>query len=313
MSPSIDTPPVLVIGAGPAGLSAVQWLQTYGIAFDWVSRGGHVGGMLEHVANPLPNYPGRQYENGAELAEDLRQQVREAAYAPPADATVSRLERRNERWQATFEDREPAAYRAVVVATGTRYRDLGVPGEREGRGDYVSQSTSRDADRFGGRTVAVVGGGDAGFEGALQLARAGSHVHLLLRSEEFKARPQFVEPVREHPHIFIQPIPSRVECIEALPDPRGCRVHVDVQGRPTALEVACVFVRVGVDPVLPAVHPAPEIDDAGYLVVDRRQRTSVDGLFAAGDITDPPLPAVATAVGAGADAAVSVASFLGES
>lgn len=309
-----DSPPpvaVTIVGAGPAGVSARLWLRTFDVPTRWVAEDGEVGGMLERVHNPLENHVGANFESGPGLEAAITDQVAELDGVAPEATRIERVTRSDEVWQLETAAGESFPSRAVILATGTTYRRLGVPGEREGLGDYVSQSTSRDADRFGGRTVAVVGGGDAGFEGALQLAELGSEVHMLLRNGDYRARPQFVDPVEDHPGIFIHPFPTRVERIEPLPDPRGCRLHVDEAGTARTLEVACLFVRIGVDPVFPATDPPPETDDEGHILVDKHQRTAREHLYAAGDVTPTQPPSVAVATGGGARAAYAAADDLG--
>lgn len=311
MTPDLPENPCTVIGAGPAGISAVLWLRTFELPHRWYASDGSVGGMLGRVENPLENYPADNWENGSSLRDSLAEQLDELGGLSPDARHIEALERRGDEWRLTTSEGESFASKTVILATGTRYRHLGVPGESEGLGEYVSQSTSLDAERFGGRTVAIVGGGDAGFEGALQLAERNASVHMLLRNDDFKARPLFVERVRASARIFIHPIPSRIQRLEPLPNPRGCRIIVDTRGERKTLEVACLFVRIGVDPVAPDVEPAVEKTPDGHVVVDRRQRTSAEGLYAIGDVTDTPVPSVAVAVGHGARAAYAAAHSLG--
>jgi len=303
---------VAIVGAGAAGTSAALWARTYDLRFRWLDRTGRAGGILERVENPIDNYPGRSTPDGAVLARSLRRQLGRSELDGPEAHEVVRAERESSGvWALQLANDSTFRARSLLLATGTSYRRLGVPGELEGLGEYVSQSTARDADRFADRTVAVVGGGDAGFEGALQLAERDCRVHMLLRSDEFRARPQFVEPARSHPEIHLQPIPTTVERIEPARNRDGCLLHLETRGKARAAEVACLFVRIGVDPVYPELRPTPETDDEGYLRVDRHQTTSVPGLLAAGDVTDTPLPAVATAVGDGATALHSAADHCG--
>jgi thioredoxin reductase (NADPH) len=302
--------PCTVIGSGPAGVSAVLWLRTFDMPFRWLSSDGTVGGMVERIHNPLQNYPGANFSAGAELVEQIRTQLDELDGLHPETCHVESLERRGARWDVTDAEGSTFETETVILATGATYRTLGVPGEQEGLGDYVRQSTAKNADEFAGRTVAIVGGGDAALEGALQLARRDADVHLLLRSEPTRARPQFVEPVEDHPRIFIHPIPTTVERIDPLPNPRGCRLQLDTRGERADLEVACLFVRIGVDPAYPAIDPEPDSDPRGHLIVDKRQRTSVDRLLACGEVTDTELPSIAVSVGDGATAARTAAGML---
>lgn len=301
-----------VVGAGPAGISVALWLRTFDVDFRWVTRGGRIGGILSRVHNAIDGYPGGGvYPHGEAMVDDLEDHLDAIEELSPEARTIASIERADGLWQCHTDSGRRWHSKTVVLTTGTSYRRLGVPGEGAGLGDCVSQSVSRDGEAFARRTVGMVGGGDAGFEGALELADLGCHVHMLLRNDDFRARPAFVEPVEAHPKISFHPIPTEVERIESLPDPRGCRVHLDVDGSKDTLEVACLFVRIGVEPVVPEVVPEPETDDRGHLVVDRRQHTSVEGLLAAGDVTDTQLPAVPTAVGDGARAAHAAATRLG--
>jgi len=311
MSDSTVPVDTTVVGAGPAGVSAALWCRTFDLRFRWLDRTGEIGGMLERVANPLQNYVGRGFEDGSALARRLRRQIDVGGLDPPEPRELERAKLGDEPpWALQLADGSAFESETLVLATGTSYRRLDIPGESEGMGEYVSQSTSRDAERFAGRTVAMVGGGDAGFEGALQLADHGCRVHMLLRSEQFRARPAFVEPAQERASISIHPIPTTVRRIRGLPERDGCILEVETRSELRSLEVACLFVRIGVDPVYPEFQPVPETDDEGFLRVDRRQRTSVPALFAAGDVTDTPLPAVATSVGSGAMAAHSAGDRL---
>lgn len=301
-----------ILGAGPAGVSTRLWMRTFELPCRWLSADGTIGGLLDRVANPIENYPGLNVEDGSDLKANLREQADQLDLAPEA-VEIEELEWHVDEkyWRLTPSDGEPFDSRTVVLATGTEYRQLGVPGEAEGLGDYVSQSTARDADKFGGETVAIVGGGDAGFEGALQLAERGSQVHMLLRNGDFKARPLFVERVDAHPDIFLHPFPTIVQRIDPLDAPRGCRLHLETQGEPRTLEVACLFVRIGVDPVVPDLTPAPEVDEEGHVVVDKRQKTTAPRLYAAGEVTATPPPSIAVSVGGGARAAHAAAAALG--
>lgn len=303
-----DEPKVIVVGAGPAGVAAALWLDDFDVPFDWVDARGRAGGMLHRVHNDITDYPGRDFENGSALAEALREHVRRAGLSV-RDAEITRLTVSEGSIEALEHGEQPRNYRLAILATGTRYRRLGVPGEAEGMGQWVSQSATADAPKFAGRPVAVVGGGDAGFENALTLADHDCGVTMLLRSPEFRARSSFVEAVREHPAVEIAPIPSVVERIE--PTDEGCRLHLRRDGRETSMEVAGLFVRIGVDPVVPDGCDELETDDEGYLVVDSAGFTSDDRVLAAGDVTSSPLPSVATAVGEGATTAHSCASRLG--
>jgi thioredoxin reductase (NADPH) len=305
--------PVAIVGAGPAGVSAALWLRSYNLDAVWFGD-GDIGGMLHRVHNAIDNYPGRRADDGADLADALRDHV-DTTEMRPTPRRIDSIEATDRGW-ALYTDghddqSEPTARaRTVIIATGTRYRRLGVPGEADGLGSYVHQSVARGAERWADQTVAMVGGGDSAFEGALRLSDQRCRVHLLIRSAP-KARRDFRERVRQDSNIMVHPIPTLVDAIEPLPFDRGARLRVTTRDHARSLEVASVFVRIGYVPTLPDISPAPDTDETGYICVDREQRSSVDRLYAAGDVTDAALPAVATAVGDAARAAHTAAVDIG--
>lgn len=301
-----DGAQVLVVGAGVAGVSAALWLDDFDIPFCWIDAAGEVGGMLRRVHNRIDNVPGKFYDDGMSLCRALQSQLDEAQLRFE-HARLTRI-RRNDSGLTAIVDGTAHRFERIILATGTRYRRLDVPGEDEGMGRWISQSATADAARFSGTRVAVVGGGDAGFENALRLADHDCRVTLLLRSPPC-ARPSFADAVDAHPSIDIAPIPSQVRRIERLDE--GCRLHLDQCGDATTIEVAALFVRIGVDPVVPDYELPLETDERGFLVADEYGRTSCVEIFAAGDVTSIALRSVATATGSGAMAARACGVDLG--
>jgi len=164
--------------------------------------------------------------------------------------------------------------------------------------------------KFAGKSVGVIGGGDAGFENALILAeRHGCQVRMLLRNHEFCARPEFIERVRAHSNIQFFPIPTLVSQFQDLGD--RVRLILQVRGQTDSLELDGLFIRIGTEPVLPKLSVPLGRDEMGYVQVDAEQRTNIPGLLAAGDVTAQPLRLIATAVGSGAQAAHTAATQLG--
>lgn len=309
--------PCVILGAGVAGHAAAVWLDSYRVPFRWISAGGQIGGMLERVYNKLVNVPGHTVAHGPALIEDLLAQIEAARFGPPEDMTIERIEDLGPHLALHVEgEAEPLLARVVIVATGTRYKTLAIPGiERTDRVTHqdsaiVSYSASQDAERFRGEEVAVIGGGDAAFEGAMILAQHDCRVHLLLRSRP-KARRAFVGAAREDERITTWPIPTTVSRVEPVEGGERVRLELDRGDEPAELEVSGLFLRVGVEPVCPAIAPEPERDEDGHLIVDADQRTSVPRLLAAGDITAHPLRSIVSAAAGGARAALATAHELG--
>ncbi|MEM1347589.1 MAG: NAD(P)/FAD-dependent oxidoreductase [Myxococcota bacterium] len=302
-----------LLGAGAAGLSCMLWLHDYGIDTMWHAPVEDLGGILRRVNNRIHNYVGGRYDHGAHLREAFRQQLSTTPDLDgPSGRTVTGIVFGEEDAPHTLklDDGTECTADVVVLATGTRYRALGVPGEEELRGEFVAQSGNREGARFAGLSVGLVGGGDAGFENALILAeRHHATVRMLLRNEEFRARDEFVERVRAHPKISFHPFPTSVRAIERF----GARARLTLEVGPQTehLVVDGLFVRIGTEPVLPELNQGLRADDEGYLHVDHHQRTSRPRVLAAGDVVAHPLRAVATAVGAGARAAYATAHLTG--
>ncbi len=287
---------VAVIGAGPAGVSAVAWLDKFGCPFTWFDAEGTIGGMLHDVHNAIRDYPGLAADRGVEAARLLASW---SHHHPGTHAVVS-IRREGSRFGVDEQE-----FDAVVIATGTRKRRLGVPGEDEGMGDWVTQSAARDAHRYAGREVAVVGGGDSAVEGTIRLVEAGASRVVLLARSPLRARASFRRRLEECGDVVDLRVGAEV--VKISRSETGCVAQLR-DG--SLVEVAALFVRIGVVPALPALELPLLVDEEGFVVTDEGGHTSVPGIFAAGDVTSTPLRSIASAVGNGATAARSAAAWL---
>lgn len=310
-----ETIPCVIIGAGVAGHAAAVWLTSYGVDFVWLGERGAVGGMLHRVYNKLVNVPGEDFDSGVELARRISDQIDTSKLSPPRAARVEKIIKHDsEAFTVTLHDSTAITTRRVILATGTRYRRLALPGA----GDtplvtnedsaFIRHSASRDAEAFAGKRVGVIGGGDAAFENALILAKHGCEVHLFMRSSP-RARRKFFERVTRTTAIRIWPIPTTITSVREQNN--ALHVSLDTPAKTHTLELGGLFVRIGVEPVLPPCAPAPMLDQAGHVIVDEHGRTDVPGLLAAGDIIAHPLQAIVASAAEGARAALSVARDLG--
>lgn len=307
----MDNIPCVVIGAGIAGINAVLWLSDFGVPYRWFDP-GEVGGTLRRVNNPIHNFPGRNYPRGMPIVQEHIAQLHELGYTMPEPHHVHSIEQTEDSLRVCINNNEqPEIIESthVILATGTAYRTLGVPGEVE-YPSLISQSVSGSVHVVAGQTVAIVGAGDASFEGALILARNNCTVHVFCRRAHFKARPEFTEKLLNHPRVHIWPIPTEITRIAQTPNQRA-RLSLNVQGTIKHLIVERVFVRIGVAPVLPKLSEAIQCDEQGYLIVNSTMQTSSPNLLAAGDVTSQPLRAVVNAASDGARAARHVAHALG--
>src|SRR5687767_6778 len=188
---------VIIIGAGPAGLSAALWCDELGLDTLVVERASEVGGQLLRVYNPIENYLGARAADGRALRDLFAAQVEEKEFDLWTEADIESVDVRAKR--VRLRSGEELQALALVVATGVRRRRLGVPGEEEFRGRGVLESGRLERERVAGEDVLVVGGGDAAAENALLLAEVCPTVTLVHRGKSLSARAEFAERVRgEH-------------------------------------------------------------------------------------------------------------------
>lgn len=308
--------PCVILGAGTAGHAAAVWLDSYKVPFVWIA-GGEVGGMLRRVYNKLVNVPGQNFAHGPALSEGLEQQIEASKFDPPRALSIEKITREQEHFTLHAEGGESLKARVVILATGTKYRTLDIPGASQSELVYnedsaiISYSASRDGERLAGKEVAVIGGGDAAFENALILAKHACKVHLLLRSLP-SARRAFVGKVKETKGVTIHPVPTTVRRVEQK-SPETLRLHLaHGEGAPdSTLDVGGMVIRIGVAPTCPRLAFDIERDASGYIHVDAEQSTSTPRLLAAGDVTSHKLRAIVCAASQGATAALTAAELLG--
>lgn len=298
---------VIIIGAGPAGLSTAFWCDELGLDALVLEQSDHVGGQLHRVHNPISNYLGLKVRNGAELLEHFAADVDSAEFDLWTQTSISSVELKAKR--ILLASGEELQSIAIVIATGVRPRELGVPGEKEFVGKGMIESGARDRELFAGHDVCVVGGGDAAVENALLLAEVCPTVTLVHRGKKLRARPEFIEQLQAKHCItvFTESVLTRIigsERVDAVEIQRK-------QGlKPFQLAVRGVLIRIGVEPNTELFREQLDTDERGYVVVNSQQETSVSMVFAAGDVSNPVAPTISSATGAGATAAKVIASRL---
>lgn len=300
----------IIIGAGAAGLSAALWCEELGLDVLVLEAGAEVGGQLLSVYNPINNYLGVRAANGRELRDLFAAQVKECEFDLWTETEIESVDLKAKR--VALRSGEQLQAISIIVATGVRRRRLGIPGEAELAGRGVVESATRDRELLAGRDVCVVGGGDAAAENALMLAEVCPTVTLVHRGKKLSARGEFVERLRsEHcVTIFTESEAQRIigtDCVEAIEILRRGAI------KPFQMAVGGVLVRVGVEPNVEPFSGQLEQDERGYINVTSEQETSVENVFAVGDISNPRSPTVSSATGAGATAAKVLAARLGNS
>jgi len=297
---------VLIIGAGPAGLSAARWCDELGLDTLVLEQSEEVGGQLLSIHNPIENYLGIHTDNGCELRDRFAEQIKDCDFDLWTNAEIASVDLKAKR--LVLRSGEELKSIAIIIATGLRRRKLCIPGEDEftGRGMIAS---SGDRQAFAGKDVCVVGGGDAAAENALLFAEVCPTVTVVHRGKKLRARREFTEQLHTNHCITVFPesVVHRIigrEHIEAVEIERSGAI------KPFQMAVQGVIVRIGFQPNTELFGDQLEKDDGKYLVTNARHETSVANIFAIGDVANPAAPTISGAVGAGATAAKTIASRL---
>ena len=297
---------LLVVGAGPAGVSAALWARTLHLEVSLIESGPRVGGQLQAIFFTPREIPGLASGDGPALAERYAAQLAEARIEVRCGLTATGLEPADAEVNLRTAESAPLAARALLIATGLRRRRLDVPGEREFDGRGVSTSSTRDRAQLAGRDVVVVGGGDAAFENALLLAEVGCRVTLVVRGRP-RARTEFRRRVAAEQRIEVR---EGARVVEILGDQRVRAVRLDGPGGPEERAVSGVVVKVGSLPNTEWCRAAVACDAGGHVIADARGRTSCARVWAAGDVTHPVLPSLSVAYGSSALAVADVRASL---
>jgi len=298
---------VTIIGSGPAGLTAAIYARRAELS-TLVIVGVQPGGQLT-ITSEVQNFPGfPEGIQGPELMERIRKQAEKfGAEFDFGEVTAVDLEAKPFKVEV---GKRMVETRAIIIATGSAYRWLGLESEMKLRGKGVSACATCDGFFFTGKHVAVIGGGDAAIEEATFLTRFASRVTIVHRRGELRASKAMQKRALDNPKIDFE----WNSTVEDILDPAKNKVTALVlknvaTGATKELPVDGVFVAVGHEPATGAFKGKIELDAKGY-VVTKGTRTSVPGVFAAGDVQDPRYRQAISAAGSGCHAAIDALKFL---
>lgn len=295
---------VLIIGGGPAGATAAIYAARKGIRTGIVTD--RFGGQVLDTAG-IENFTSINHTEGTELAARMEEHVREY----DVDIMVSQRAKRiakKDLIEVELENGGILKAKTIIIATGARWREIGVPGEKEFRKKGVTNCPHCDGPLFAGKNVAVIGGGNSGIEAAIDLAGICKHVTVLEFLPELKADSVLQDRLRSLPNVTVitnaetKEITGtdRVNGLTYIDRKTGGEHHIDVDG---------VFVQIGLVPNTSWLEGTVEME-RGEIIVDERGATSMPGVFAAGDCTNTPYKQIIISMGSGATAALGAFDYL---
>ena len=299
---------VIIIGGGPAGLSAGLYTSRTRLSTLLIER-GLVGGLITET-ELVENYPGfPEGISGLELGELMHQQATKYGLEILL-AEVTGLElQQGQKIIKTTEGNFTA--KAVIIASGSERLKLGVPGEKEFTGKGVSYCATCDAAFFRELPVAVAGGGDVGITEALHLAKFASRVTVIEFLPKLGASRILQERAAAEPKIEFQ-LNTRVEEIEGEEVVKRLKLRQVITGRKSTLNVAAIFVSIGIKPNTDYLKGILSLDASGTIITNDKLETNIPGIFAAGDVRRNSVQQAITAAGDGATAAIYAEKFITE-
>lgn len=295
---------LVIIGSGPAGLGAAIYGVRAGLKTLVLEKNPMSGGQVLNTYE-VDNYLGLPGINGFDLGVKFREHADKLGAAFKETEVEAIEDLGNKKVLHTPEG--DIETKTVILAMGAHHAKLGVPGEEELSGMGVSYCATCDGAFFKNRTVAVVGGGDVAVEDAIFLARNCTKVYLIHRRDSLRAAKVLQNTLFTLPNVEVL-WNTTVEEIKGEDMVESLVIHKE--DKQDELKVDGVFIAVGIHPETAICNNLVKCDDNGYVLADETCKTSVPGVYAAGDIRKKPLRQVITAVADGANAAVSAASYV---
>lgn len=304
---SLDTQDVTVIGGGPAGVSAAIYTARKGLKVALVAD--RIGGQVKDTQD-IENLISVPLTNGNALSANLVTHVKEYAITIKEHASVSHIDETADGYQITLNTGAFWTSRTLIVATGAKWRKLGVKGEDENIGNGVAYCPHCDGPFFKGKDVAVIGGGNSGIEAALDLAGIVNHVTVLEFEDSLRADQVLINKAAACNNIVIiknaitQEITTDGQKVNAL-------IYQDrVSGERKTLPLSAVFVQIGLVPNSDLVKELVATTAYGEIEIDAKCCTNKAGIFACGDVTTVPYKQINIAMGEGSKAGLSASEYL---
>lgn len=297
----------LVIGAGPAGVSAALYLARFGVNVAMVEKLAPGGLLLQTME--IENYPGfPQGIKGYELADAFSAQLDPYGNLTRIQGEISTLDISGS-VKRVMVDGEWMEADTLILCPGVRYRKMGLPNEDNLLGKGLSHCALCDGNFFRGQKIGVLGGGNSALEEALYLSKIASELHLIHRRDEFRGAPIYLSRLKLMPNVHFE-CSTVITALHGTDHLEGVTIKRLREGKEEFLPLDGLFIFIGFEPATGFLPSELEFDEHGFVKTDTEMQTNIPGVFAAGDIRSKRCRQVVTAVGDGATAANSAYIYL---
>jgi alkyl hydroperoxide reductase subunit F len=297
---------ILIVGAGPAALSAAIYASRKNL--DVALVGEKAGGQITNTAS-IENWLGIPAISGQDLAAAFRDHAERYPVAEVLDMAVESIQQHNGEFRLKTSGGTTFKSHSIIYCAGKQYRKLGVPGENRFIGKGIAFCATCDAPLFRDKRVAVIGGGNSAFTAARDLLSYAREIHVINILEDFQADPVLIKEVEKARHVTLHP---GMQVMEFIGRDRlgGVRIESNDGKERSDLAVDGVFLEIGLIPNTASLKGFIELNELGEIPTNKDQSTSMPGFFAAGDVTDETEKQIVVAAGAGAKAALSAYKYL---
>ncbi len=297
---------VIIIGGGPAAMTAAVYAARKMMNLAIITK--DFGGQIRETSE-VENWLGFQSINAKDLADSFEEHVKDFDIPVSLGTSITEVKKKADAFNVLADDNNIYSSRALIIATGKRHRPLNVLGENELLGRGVAYCATCDAPFFKGKKVVVAGGGNSAFTTAVDLLKVGAHVTLVNFIKGWQADESLQERIRQTDKVKLLDHHQVVK-IEGKDSVTGVVVKNRENEKEEKIDANGVFVEIGLLPNNEPVKSLVELNEQGEVIVDCSCRTSVEGLFGAGDVTTVPHKQIVISAGEGAKAALSAYNFL---
>lgn len=296
---------LIVIGAGPAGITASIYAARKQMNFLVITK--DIGGQTIWSGD-IENYTGYQFITGPELAAKFEEHMRKFNIKVKQNEEVQKI-KKNDKMISIETNKGNYQTKTIIIASGKRSRELGVPGEKEFKNKGLTYCATCDAPLFADKVVAVIGGGNSALDATLQLIRIAKRIYLIDIAPKLIADPIMQEKIKETNIVTIM---NNTEVTVILGEKLVTGIKIKKQDQEEQLAVQGVFVEIGLIPNSEFIKDVAK-NQLGEIKVKTSNETNLPGVFAAGDVTDVPEKQIIVAAGEGAKATLSAFKYLAQS